>query len=1590
MSISTNPSGTTLRSQPVPLPMFPEGSMWGQQETSKCKIEYVLGCSADSNASFACNSVTGLVAYPAGAIIVLYNTRRDKQQHVVPPELSLHRRWSTACASPVSRVPQPLHALCFSPDGKFLAVGEVGKGSHIMVWQLDSGSLVSHFPASNVSQSLQPGSTEVLSHPDGVHHLAFCGPDSRFLVSTGVGTDRSVLLWDWRTAARMAGSGMQTPTPYQSNPESPLPVAMGKAATRILSLSVSRDGSTIVTSGSQNVRFWSLKKLLDNPTSLREAANKGRVATLEAKSGLLGNHRTAIFVDIVCGKGKVDQHNTYAITNSGLLCCFGPEHSLDKWVDMKSKRGYSIDVNDRVIAVGLTDGVIRLFETDTLKYVGTLPKPHALGSESAIIHGKAVQTHRRNQNTVYPHAFCISLSQTSNKVNVVYSDRSLYVWDVTDVNRAQRLRYNLWHSECVWDMDVCPLPLNDPATLEGTLTPGRQLGGETPFTEGTLMTCGADDTVRFWNIGQHLGGGGSRGSTTMAPGTTQALKSVGNGLLLDMVRLSSDYSRWGDGMLEKALNPPRVLQKLYMGSSNTARCCVYAAGGKRLAFGDRKGCVHVFDSTEINENNVLSVGSLTEVMEAATNMQSATMAIDHHHEARYSVIHAHEHDVLTLSFMESRGSHLGLQSSFGRDLESLLVSGGRDRLVHVWDAALQSTNSALQITLDGFQGSITDLWLGEQPITGSSNENIASHSQTIRVIAGSQDHTLNFSLLSATVKKDSKTGTTRVDRVDLDSQSTLPWKGSVYGLSVDATGKYAAAVGADPYIKVYNVASARNVRSYAASLVEVQDTSLNRASEDRFQGINDALNCNSSWQQQNQDSIGKDDTKQSSSALHRVEMDTAGIYVAVAGSDRFVRIYDFYSGTEIDCLRGHSDLLTAMKFTPDCLRLITASADGVILVWRLPETFTATILDRMAELENQMLTALGYDPEVATTHAVVSDQTVPQDNQQSQASVKPAVDHQPSSKNPLQELPSRSPPDDITKSSMRPTRPPPPAGELNLTTSNLPAWAKRAVDDESGSVAPPVTQSSSTPQKRPATSRLETTGQTEDFGDGQALALALQNRPKSPGVRGRWAERVQERIRFKSSDLERTHVDIVLVPDEIEDLGTVTAAPLAATVPDSTEQASPPSGTPEDGGHFEVTLNEEDMAAMLQQHGEAPVEEDITDEMGTEAGIRKHNVTADELISGCAETTMEGADTAAAAAEAVVVAGNVHKTTKSEMDEKTACAAGGVSVNTGITTGIVTSTAQPSASARYYSSVINKEPASAGVDLLAAMEGHTGVEEPRVDSVLAASSGTEIVGEETVGIHRASVPESSKFSIPSGAKSANPIPNSDDNSIHLQRSASQAALSSIAAASAVQAERDAQRLRERRERAAEEIARTRERLEKLGLITSTKDRHGSTRVVDAARPAERPPPPSSLETIGETKNSTINDCSAAAKTIDLMESEKRTRPSVKPESTIRDALAAYKAASKELSSVLALGAAHVPADTQAEIVGVIHRTQKELQASLPRTLQERAFLVSPATAGEATVLHAAEPAVPRDMLETYSQLLIEEVRRSLAPRSVGS
>ncbi|KRG02842.1 mitogen-activated protein kinase-binding protein 1 isoform X8 [Drosophila mojavensis] len=375
-------------------PQFPAN----YERSEKIKLKRVLGLTVCSNAALDVSPVSGLLAYPAGCTVVLFNAKRHTQAYLV----NTSRKAFTSVA--------------FSRCGRYVATGECGINPAIKVWELET-------PNGNLEQC--SGGTviaEFVDHKYAVTCVAF-SPTGKYLVSVGSQHDMIVNVFDWRANLKMASN---------------------KISSKVAAVCFAEDGSYFVTVGNRHVKYWYL-----------EGGRKYKdPIPLMGRSAILGDLRDNDFCAVACGKG-ICSESTYAITRQGHLVEFSSRRLLDKWVQCRTSNANCICVNERFILVGCAESIIRIFNASTLEYVTTLPRTHYLGVDVAqgiqINHIMSVP-----QQAKFPDCIAMVFDEQRSKVSCVYNDHSLYIWDLRDISRVGKSHSFLYHSTCIWGVETVP------------------------------------------------------------------------------------------------------------------------------------------------------------------------------------------------------------------------------------------------------------------------------------------------------------------------------------------------------------------------------------------------------------------------------------------------------------------------------------------------------------------------------------------------------------------------------------------------------------------------------------------------------------------------------------------------------------------------------------------------------------------------------------------------------------------------------------------------------------------------------------------------------------------------------------------------------------------------------------------------------------------------------------------------------------------------------------------------------------------------------------------------------------------------------
>jgi WD40 repeat protein len=900
------------------------------------RLERVLGLTSSSSSDLSVNPITGHVAYPAGRIVVVYDPK-EVNQGMAFRYLTLKKR---------------IASLAWSACGAYLAVGERGRQPEITVWSV---------PEDEVTEIATPGRQRprrrrrrativctLQQHNFGVAALAFGtrgaggtgggnGPDSResfdnwLLASAGFEHDKQIVVWKWMDRSI---------------------VGVATVSTRVMSMAFCPVTNTLVTVGPNHLSFWShssdmdsadesmlsvgdptvaglsrsplraTKSIFDNEegkitagqadvrVSSSSSSSSSSVVKMKPKAaGVPPRFSNANFVGCCYDENGV----CYVVTSSGTLCSVDSNKMMNKWVelDVKSAHSLSITRNDTsskkgLLAIGCGRGVVRMFRPGTLQYVTTLPVP----TRSSSCGPNAIETEETQGGEAVASSFIpsniLSVGVTGTLVCVIDHARNLTVWDVTSPKKPTVHRSFSFHSDGVWDIAV------PSATSSSMFRQFFETDEKLTLPAETFYTCGADGTVRVWNIDREAASR-RKEQQTQKEGDNQQTDPVVpawyNETSGDLVRtvlvapVTKSSSEANDEKMLTMKTKAAAVESSGSGSSSSGgiRCMAFSPDGAHLATGDRAGHVRVHDL----ENGLDEI-----------------QCLKHHTSEIMSMEYSPVPPPLaglgdSVGKRVSGRSHVEILAADDAAQRSLLVSAGRDRIINVHDASPKG-DYLLTNTLKDHSASVTAVRFA---MDGS------------RLYSCGGDRTI---VISRVKRRDSSgraeggSGDSKSDIIDIKrGHAVAAQRGTIHDMRIHPNNRWVVTSGHESKVQIWSSFTGKKMRNWSPT--DAPPRSKTTASE--------TVN------------------------LYKMHLDATGTYAATCSFDRCVRIYDFLSGDCLASFSGHSELVTAMHFTADDRRLISVGADGCVMIWRLPTSMTRAMRSRRAEIRRNCLLQLERERE---------------------------------------------------------------------------------------------------------------------------------------------------------------------------------------------------------------------------------------------------------------------------------------------------------------------------------------------------------------------------------------------------------------------------------------------------------------------------------------------------------------------------------------------------------------------------------------------------------------------------------------------------
>jgi WD40 repeat protein len=130
---------------------------------------------------------------------------------------------------------------------------------------------------------------------------------------------------------------------------------------------------------------------------------------------------------------------------------YDKNRKLTKWMNIKVDRALSCILGGDHLYCACNDGVVRIFSAKSLEHIMTLPKPPPLGSANVESGNKKIRI-PANKDSRFADALAVLVDEKNQRIVVLYSDRMIFIWDVSKMDKITVYRTLFSHSGPIYDL----------------------------------------------------------------------------------------------------------------------------------------------------------------------------------------------------------------------------------------------------------------------------------------------------------------------------------------------------------------------------------------------------------------------------------------------------------------------------------------------------------------------------------------------------------------------------------------------------------------------------------------------------------------------------------------------------------------------------------------------------------------------------------------------------------------------------------------------------------------------------------------------------------------------------------------------------------------------------------------------------------------------------------------------------------------------------------------------------------------------------------------------------------------------------------
>ena len=395
-------------------------------------LDRVFGLGSKNNYSISVNNLNGIIAWVTGPYVVFYDLSADKQ-------ISFLKNVNNKIISCIK----------FSKNGKLFATGEGNcRNGAVCVYEFSYNN--------DTNEESHKLIWEKKAHKSGIEKILFM-KDDEYILSIGNDDDKIMNILDIKNKHHIFSSKFNRP---------------------ILCTEVSDE--FIILCGTGFIKKYNYEKLLTASPKELEDKNLMQKSLVD-----LSKLQKCSFMSTVIYENPSDKklNKIFFMTLDGYLVEMKySESKLSRWVHLKAQYGFTLTIWKNMIGCGLSDGLYRVFNAENLSHVLTLQRPPPLGKLNLELNSIKINSSINNQKNgkdIFPDIIATSYNSFHEKLIVIYSDRTFFIWDINQLNNVHIYRNNIFHTGGIKSMDY--IVSHDENLIK-------------------LVTCSDDNTVILWNL----------------------------------------------------------------------------------------------------------------------------------------------------------------------------------------------------------------------------------------------------------------------------------------------------------------------------------------------------------------------------------------------------------------------------------------------------------------------------------------------------------------------------------------------------------------------------------------------------------------------------------------------------------------------------------------------------------------------------------------------------------------------------------------------------------------------------------------------------------------------------------------------------------------------------------------------------------------------------------------------------------------------------------------------------------------------------------------------------------------------------------